>query len=84
MVNAAVWQHVVAIAASLVALAWLVRRSVKGGGKTTGPCASCPASRGLTAKPGRGSIHILPGSGAGPRATVPAELQRSGSSSSQS
>jgi hypothetical protein len=65
MVNAAIWQHAVAIAASLGALAWLVRRSMKGGGKATGPCASCPASKGLTAKPARVSIHP------GPRTTVP-------------
>ena len=39
MVNAALWQHVVAIAASGLALGWLVRRAVKGGGKATGPCA---------------------------------------------
>lgn len=45
--NAALWQHVVAIALAAVALGWLVRRAVKGGGsKATGPCASCPASRG--------------------------------------
>lgn len=51
--NAALWQHVVAIALAAGALGWLVRRAVKGGGsKATGPCASCPASR------GRGGIAL--------------------------
>jgi hypothetical protein len=45
MLHAGLWQHVIAIAVALVALAWLVRRALKGGGKSTGPCASCPASR---------------------------------------
>jgi hypothetical protein len=55
--KAAIWQHAVAIAAAAGALAWLVRRAVKGGGsKATGPCASCPASRGAS---GRVAIQTI-------------------------
>jgi len=51
MMNGVLWQHVVAIALAIGALTWLVRRAVKGGGsKATGPCASCPASRGVVAQ----------------------------------
>jgi hypothetical protein len=66
MMNAALWQHVVAIAMAAGALGWLVRRAVKGGGsKATGSCASCPASKGGALA--RAAVRGTSGSGAAKR-----------------
>ncbi|HET9253552.1 MAG TPA: hypothetical protein VFP58_15670 [Candidatus Eisenbacteria bacterium] len=79
--SAPVWQHVVAIAISAGALGWLVRRAVKGGGsKATGPCASCPASRGrgqhVAQQVGRKSLSGSPHDRAGLTQEVPLEHPR--------
>ena len=68
MMNGVLWQHVVAIALAIVALTWLVRRAVKGGGsKATGPCASCPASRGVARSPVAQPLPLR-------RSTIPVEV----------